>query len=46
MNPYQTVMSILGKTLEAFDDDNMIPAFGFGDIETSDQSAFPFYPDR
>jgi hypothetical protein len=30
-NPYETAMSIIGKTLQAFDDDNLIPCYGFGD---------------
>lgn len=29
MNPYQTVIRYLGQTLEAFDDDKLIPAFGY-----------------
>ena len=45
-NPYQEVMGIIGRTLEPFDDDNFIPAFGFGDKTTSDKSCFPFYPER
>ena len=35
-------MSILGETLEPFDDDDYIPAYGFGDISTRDKDVFPF----
>lgn len=45
MNPYQHVISVLSRTLEAFDDDNLIPVFGFGDRTTADKKVFPFYPD-
>lgn len=46
LNPYQTVISVLGKTLEPFDEDKQIPAFGFGDSTTTDKYVFPFLPDR
>jgi len=46
LNPYQEAIMIIGKTLEPFDDDKLIPVFGFGDSSTSDKRVFPFYPDR
>lgn len=32
--------------LEAFDDDNIIPAFGFGDLTTKGDACFAFKPDN
>ncbi|KAK2969753.1 hypothetical protein RJ640_028033 [Escallonia rubra] len=45
-NPYEKAISIIGKTLSAFDEDNLIPCFGFGDASTHDQDVFSFYPDE
>ncbi|XP_071734975.1 E3 ubiquitin-protein ligase RGLG2-like [Rutidosis leptorrhynchoides] len=46
MNPYQMAISIIGKTLAAFDEDNLIPCYGFGDASTHDQDVFSFYPEE
>ncbi|KAK9926769.1 hypothetical protein M0R45_023982 [Rubus argutus] len=45
-NPYEQAISIIGKTLSSFDEDNMIPCYGFGDASTHDQEVFSFYPDE
>uniref|UniRef100_A0A7N0UWW8 VWFA domain-containing protein n=1 Tax=Kalanchoe fedtschenkoi TaxID=63787 RepID=A0A7N0UWW8_KALFE len=44
-NPYEQAISIIGKTLSGFDEDNLIPCYGFGDALTHDQDVFSFYPD-
>ncbi|KAJ7377272.1 hypothetical protein OS493_030083 [Desmophyllum pertusum] len=45
LNPYQRVVQIISKTLEPFDEDNLIPAFGFGDSSTKDHSVLSFNKD-
>uniref|UniRef100_A0A9I9DK92 RING-type domain-containing protein n=1 Tax=Cucumis melo TaxID=3656 RepID=A0A9I9DK92_CUCME len=45
-NPYQKALSIIGKTLAPFDEDGLIPCFGFGDATTHDQMVFSFHNDN
>ncbi|XP_062196649.1 E3 ubiquitin-protein ligase RGLG4-like [Phragmites australis] len=45
-NPYEQAISIIGKTLAPFDEDNLIPCFGFGDATTHDCNVFSFHPDN
>lgn len=40
LNPYQSVIKCIAKTLEPFDEDNLIPVYGFGDLKTKDHSVF------
>ena len=39
-NPYQRVISIIGKTLNTFTETGKVFAYGFGDIITQDMSVF------
>ncbi|GLJ21356.1 hypothetical protein SUGI_0392770 [Cryptomeria japonica] len=45
-NPYEQAISIIGRTLSPFDEDNLIPCFGFGDVSTHDYTVFSFYEDH
>uniref|UniRef100_A0A2N9F754 RING-type domain-containing protein n=1 Tax=Fagus sylvatica TaxID=28930 RepID=A0A2N9F754_FAGSY len=45
-NPYEKAISIIGKTLAPFDEDNLIPCYGFGDATTHDQEVFSFHSDH
>jgi hypothetical protein len=45
MNQYEMSIHAMGKTLAVFDDDNLIPAVGFGDLSTKGHAVFPFKPD-
>ncbi|KAL6583715.1 E3 ubiquitin-protein ligase rglg2 [Orobanche minor] len=45
-NPYEQAISIIGRTLSKFDEDNLIPCFGFGDASTHDQEVFSFFPEE
>ncbi|XP_022734071.1 E3 ubiquitin-protein ligase RGLG4-like isoform X1 [Durio zibethinus] len=45
-NPYEKAISIIGKTLAPFDEDNLIPCFGFGDATTHDTEIFSFHSDH
>jgi hypothetical protein len=40
-NPYHQVLSIMCNTLQKFDDDGYIDAYGFGDTRTTNQTVFP-----
>jgi hypothetical protein len=39
-NPYQRVISIIGKTLHPFTEAGKVFAYGFGDVTTQDSSVF------
>ncbi|KAF5958893.1 hypothetical protein HYC85_006118 [Camellia sinensis] len=45
-NPYEQAISVIGRTLSGFHDNNLIPCFGFGDASTLDRDIFSFYPDK
>jgi len=41
-NPYEKAIFLIGKTLKDFDDDGLIPTFGFGDLQSKGRACFPF----
>lgn len=43
-NPYFEVLASVAKVLRDFDDDNLIPAYGFGDARTKNRGVFSFQP--
>ena len=45
-NPYQQVLQIMCQSLAPFDDDGLIPAYGFGDSVTKDKSVFSLVTDN
>jgi len=44
LNPYEQAITIIGETLSAFDDDGLIPAYGFGCNRSRGDSVFSFNP--
>ncbi|KAL1233010.1 Copine family protein [Trichinella spiralis] len=46
LNPYQQVIRVLGETMACFDQNGIIPAFGFGDAKTSDEEVLTAYNAR
>jgi E3 ubiquitin-protein ligase RGLG len=44
-NPYEYVLNNICQTMAAFDDDNQIPCYGFGDVTTRNQKVFSFKTD-
>lgn len=41
-NPYVQALTIIAKALWDFDDDHLIPAYGFGDLHTGSEGVFSF----
>ncbi|BFU26655.1 copine, putative [Entamoeba histolytica HM-1:IMSS-B] len=45
-NPYMRVMDIMGRALAPYDDDGLIPVFGFGDKRTQGKAVFDLSPEN
>ena len=43
-NPYEAAIAVMGETLSTFDEDGLIPAYGFGCTRTHDNSVFSLRP--
>ncbi|DBA02796.1 TPA: hypothetical protein N0F65_006586 [Lagenidium giganteum] len=43
-NPYEEIMSRIGRVMNEFDDDQCIPVYGFGDATTTSKSVFSLTP--
>lgn len=41
-NPYEQALAAIARTLSQYDEDDLIPAYGFGDVTTHDQAVFCF----
>jgi len=46
LNPYQVAIRTVSHALEAFDDDGLIPAYGFGCSKTKDRAVFSLTADE
>ena len=40
------VIDCIGRILQPFDDDNLIPTYGFGDSQTANKAVFGFKPNE
>jgi hypothetical protein len=46
LTPYQQIMGIIGRAMKGFDDDGLIPLYGFGCSKTQEHSVFSFKPNE
>eukprot|EP00210_Caulerpa_lentillifera_P000960 g928.t1 len=45
-NLYEWALTAIAATLSKFDDDDLIPCYGFGDVTTKEVGVFSFFPDN